>query len=433
MAARFRRLPLLLAALPLLAAARLALSPDPSHGIELWSASGGERFCALDGALKWTWLLSRATRDPVLFPEPWSGTGLWRGRLTLRAQPTTWLHTTAAYEQRLRLVSEGSGAAGGTGILLAEDRAPHRLRQIDAALVEVGDSFAHRHELDRALASLHLGQAEITVGRQAIGWGRGVLFAAVDFFAPFTPLESDREWRRGIDAGRARLPLTDLFSLDAVAALGESVDASSFVGRVQGYVGDVDTEIIVGRRFRDYVGAATASLPVGGAELHGELALFKIPEPMPENSFPGGDDLVAKVVAGGSYTADVARGLWILAEYHYSGFGARRIRDVVGLMMDPVFRARHMRGDSQILSRHAGGLQLVYGIGELLPVQLSWVVSPADGSGVVAPAASLNFSDNVTLIASGYVGHGAGPRNGLIRSEYGATPTSGLLQISFYY
>jgi hypothetical protein len=52
-----------------------------------------------------------------------------------------------------------------------------------------------RHEIDRANAQVHLRRADLTIGRQAIGWGRGVMFTSVDLFAPFSPLEVDREWR----------------------------------------------------------------------------------------------------------------------------------------------------------------------------------------------------------------------------------------------
>ena len=190
---------------------------------------------ALDSALKWTsLLLSRAPEAPLFYPERWSAASLWRGRLALGGQAAERLHVRVAYEQRARSVSEGAGVGGGAGILVPEAQAPYRLKQIDGSLVDIGQTLAYGHELDRALVAWRMGSGELQIGRQAIGWGRGVLFGAVDIFAPFNPLESDREWRRGVDAVRASVPFTDLFALDAVAALGESVDESAFVGRLHG-------------------------------------------------------------------------------------------------------------------------------------------------------------------------------------------------------
>lgn len=399
---------------------------------ELWSDESGTRSYSLDASVKWTSVLSRAPGDTVLYPEQWSAASLWRFRVVLDARPTGRLAAQVAYEQRARLLSKGAGEAGAAGGLPAYAPAPYRVRQLDGSIVEVPDSFSLRHELDRAFAAVSLDWADIAVGRQAVGWGRGVYFSAVDVFAPFSPLESDREWRRGIDAARVSVPLTNLISLDAVAAFGESLDVSAFLGRIHGYVGDVDGEIIVGRRCEDELYAASASLPVFDAELHGELAVFRAPEVFARGAF-GTDEFVTKAVAGGSYSFDVAAGMLLTGEYHYSGFGLSDIADAAGALAEESFLERYLRGDTQILGRHAAAFQVACGLGTAFPASVAWVFSPVDGSGVVIPSATWVFSDSVTLLASAYIPYGREPEDGELRSEYGATPASGLLQISFYY
>jgi len=411
----------------------LLTSVGAARAIELWSSVGGDRYYALDGALKWTSLLSHAPEDTALYPEPWSAATLWRMRLSFGAQPTSWLNAEIAYEQRARTVSERSGEGGGSGVLLAGGHAPYRIRQLDEPLVEIGSTFSYRHELDRVFAAMVVGRTEITVGRQGIGWGRGVLFGAVDIFAPFSPLESDREWRRGIDALRANIPLTDTISLDAVAAIGDSLDASSFVGRVRGYVGDMDGELIFGKRYEDVFYAVTASSPVYDAEMHGEIALFNTPEAPPDGGTLGKDDLIAKAVIGGSYSLDMAGELLLIAEYHFSGFGVSEIEEAGTRLDDEVFQERYVRGDTQILGRHACAVQTSYGIAGVTPLSVSWIFSPVDGSGVLTPAVSWIFSDNLTLVANAYFPYGAKPEDGQIKSEYGGTPVSALVQIRFYY
>ncbi|MCK4590142.1 MAG: hypothetical protein KAT86_00205, partial [Candidatus Latescibacteria bacterium] len=100
---------------------------------------------------------------------------------------------------------------------------------------------------------------------------------------------------------------------------------------------------------------------------------------------------------------------------------------------DEAFQERYVRGDTQILGRHAGVVQAAYGIGGESPLNVSWIFSPVDGSGVLATAVSWIFSDNITLVANVYFPYGAKPEDGQIQSEYGGTPASALLQISFYY
>ncbi|KPJ59363.1 MAG: hypothetical protein AMJ46_11545 [Latescibacteria bacterium DG_63] len=411
----------------------LLLSVRAACSVELWSSHEGEGRYFLNTSLKWTSLLSHAPEDSMLYPERWSAASLWRMRLVLGARPVSWLSAEIAYEQRARFVSEASGAGGGTGVLFSDSHAAYRISQLDKALVEVGSTFAYRHELDRAFVAANLGRADVVFGRQAVGWGRGVFFGAVDIFAPFSPLESDREWRRGIDAVRFGMHLTDVISLDAIAAIGEKEEESSFAARLYGYTGDIDGELIFGRRCEDYLYAVTASSPVYDAELHGEFAIFKTPEPFSEGGIFGRDDLVAKAVVGGSYSLDTGSGLMLRAEYHFSGFGMKEVEEMWFRLEDEVFLERFLRGDSQILGRHAAALQAAYGIRGESTSSLSWILSPTDGSGVMIPAFTWNFSDNVILVAQTYFPYGAGPKDGQIRSEYGGTPVSGLVHISFCY
>jgi hypothetical protein len=404
-----------------------------ASALELWSDDSGERSVSLNTSLKWTSVLAHAPDDTILYPEEWSAGSLWRFRATVYARPAGWLSAEVAYEQRARTTSEGAGAAGGAGVLPSEVGAPYRVSQLDDSLIEVGSTFSLRHELDRAVVSATLGRADLTIGRQAVGWGRGLLFGAVDVFAPFSPLESDREWRRGIDALRVRVPVTDLISLDGVAAFGESTEESAFIGRVHGYVGDVDGALFVGSRCEDGFFGASTSLHVLDAELHGEAALFLSPEPLPGGGSFDTDDTAFKAVVGGSRSFDLASGLMVVAEYHYSGFGLADVEDVSDHYNDPAFIERYSRGDSQILGRHACALQLSYGFATLTPFSVTWVMSPVDGSGVIIPSVVWSFSDSVTLSANAYLAHGDGPEDARILSEYGATPTGGLVQISFYY
>jgi hypothetical protein len=123
----------------------------------------------------------------------------------------------------------------------------------------------------------------------------------------------------------------------------------------------------------------------------------------------------------------------VVAEYHYSGFGVADIERATDYFEDAAYLERYARGDSQILGRHACALQLSYGFAGLTPFSATWVMSPVDGSGVIIPSVVWIFSDSVTLSANAYLAHGDQPSGSQIRSEYGGTPTGGLVQISFYY
>lgn len=274
---------------------------------------------------------------------------------------------------------------------------------------------------------------EIVLGRQAIGLGRGVLFGAIDLFAPFTPLEVDREWRRGVDAFRASYRLSPTSSIEMLAVFGDSWADSALLGRARGYVGNLDGELIFGKRADDELIGTAFSAVVGDAEVHGELAFFHVDKAPPGSGLFGSDHWVAKAVLGSSYTFDVGNGLTLLGEYHYSGFGIDHIEDAVWRLMNPTFQERYLRGDTQILGQHAFGATLAYPINEAWSGTLLSLVSLTDGSGLLSPMLNWDCSRSTSIRATVFLPWGPSPRRGRLTSEYGATPTSLYLQVSTYF
>jgi hypothetical protein len=409
------------------------LCAGKGHAAALWEDEEGQRKLELTTALKWTGLISRAPGDPVLFPDRNAVTGLFRARLDLKYAHAPLLDANIAYEHRMQGQSQGVSAIG-RNILPDSGEAFFRLTQLDWQVIEEGESFLWRHEIDRALVSLHPGWGEITVGRQAIGLGRGRLFSAVDMFAPFSPTEVDREWRRGVDAARAEYRLSDRSSVEGIGVFGTSWDESALLGRVRGFVGPVDGELMFGKRGEDLLAAVVSSAAVFGAAVHAETALFNVPEDQPDGGLFGNDRLVAKAVFGASYTFNVGNGLTLLGEYHYSGFGIADAEDAIRLLAaDETLQQRFLRGDTQTLLRHNLGLQASYPVNETITAAVLCLISAEDGSGLVTPSVVWDVRPNVTFLASAFAPWGPGPSGGVLHSEYGGTPWSLFLQMNVYF
>ncbi|MDD9946247.1 MAG: hypothetical protein OXU20_34705 [Myxococcales bacterium] len=408
----------------------LAAGPAPVSARELWESEDLSHVVSLDSALKSTWLLSHAPDDPVLFPERTTETALLRLRLSLAAVLGPHVDARVSYEHRARLTSDPAGLAGAS-LLPPTTRPPFRFRPIDQPLIEEAHAI-HQHELDRAWVALHLSPVELTIGRQAIGLGRGALFSAVDVLSPFSPLEVDREWRRGVDAVKAELGLGEHVSAGALAAAERDLRDGALLARVRGYADEVDAELLIGKRAQDLLLGATGSAILADAEIHAESAWFYTDGRGVDGGWLGSQRWVAKFVAGGSYQFDVGLGLRLLAEYHYSGFGLQDLERDPTRLIDPDFQARLARGDSQILGRHVAAVVGSYDLDLAVSSSLSVLVNPTDGSGLVAPMLTYLYSDTVTLIASGYLPWGKPPLSGRLRSEYGTGGISGLLQVRIY-
>ena len=412
----------------------LLAGSSPAQARDLYESTDGEYRLTLRSALKGSWLLSWPADDPLL-EESVAGAAFFRLRFELNATLTHHFTAQVAYEHRAR-ASSGTGI--GAGLLPPNALAPFRLAALDWAIVDEEPGYAHRHELDRAYVSLHLDFLELTVGRQAIGLGRGVLFSAIDLFAPFSPTEVDREWRRGVDAVHAELRIPDLsgISADIIAAFGDvtSGDLASWalVGRIRAVVGDVDGEVILGRRGEDNVVGGALSATVGDAEVHAELAMFGTDGQGIDGGFLGTRAVVAKGLLGGSYQLPIHRGVRVVLEYHYSGFGVDDVGASPAILGDPAFQARFLRGDSQLLGRHAIALVLSAELYDDLSGAVSYFQSPADGSGAVAPSFTWNVSESVTLVLNALVPWGAATEGGVPRSEWGGSPTTLFLQARLY-
>lgn len=368
----------------------------------------------------------RAPDAPALFPERVGVQSVSRVRLEPEVRMSDRVVLEMAYEHRVRYTSSSSGLTT-VGVLPSDAAAPFRIRPLDWNL-SAGTKATWRHEIDRASARIHAGAADITAGRQAIGWGRGVMFGAVDLFSPFSPLEADREWRRGVDAVRADIKLTDRSSVDVLGAFGPTWDDSAAGARVRGYAGSADVEVVAGRRADDLFGGVTTSAAVGDAEIHGELAAFRIPR----NALPVDSRLVWKAVFGGSWRFPVGAGILAYAEYHYSGFGATRPELIVPLLLTPSFQARYLRGDTQILSRHAAAVLLSYEASTEIGLSGQWIHNPLDHSGVAAPGITYTVGNRMTILGSVYLPYGQPPQGLLLRSEYGGSAFSGLVQLRVY-
>jgi hypothetical protein len=407
----------------------LAWAPATARARDLWANTDDSSFLKLSTTLEGMGLLSAPSSDPSLAPQGASGAFFGRLRIEPVYQVNPGLKLDFAYENRL---TSFSGTSPGISTALEPNApAPYRLWQVGGTLAQSGQ-LTDYNELDRASLAYESRGLNLTVGRQAIGWGRGAVFSAVDIFAPFTPLQIDQEWRRGVDAVRADVKLTDTTSLDMVSAWGPDWDQSALGARLRGYVGPVDAEFLVAKRATDMMYGVTSSQAIGGAEAHMEFALFQTPGDVPDSGFWGDPNLIPKGVLGASNNFNIGNGLKVLVEYHYSGFGVAEMTALPGLLANPDYANRIQRGDTQILGRQALAFQATYTLDMDWNLALSVFQSLIDDSGVLAPTASWDVSENFSLQGALYLGYGAPSQGGVPQSQFGAVPPTVILKGSWY-
>jgi hypothetical protein len=414
------------AALLAAVSALLAAAPQPDAGAE-----GAEDAYDLRVSLKSSGLVERYPDDPLLYPEQVAGSGFWRLRLDGIARPGAWVTLLGSWESRLRVDSAGGGAAGSLALLPREVPPFWRLAPLDWSVAE-GPGLSWRHEIDRAAVQLRGARGTLTMGRQAVGWGRGVVFGAVDLFNPFSPLEVDREWRRGIDAVRVETRLGRGISAEALWVGAEHPEGMAGVARLRIGRGEVDGELCGGWRAGDWWGGAVVSAAAGDAEVHAEAAAFSARAPLAAGGVFGDPSLAVKAVVGASNRFAIWKGVTVLAEYTYTSFGAHAASELLALAQQPDFQLRLVRGDTQLPGRQAVVATATSELSEVVTATLTALLAPDDLSGVVAPQVRLDLGDKLTVLASLYLPFGAPPAGGELRSFYGSTALTGFVQVALY-
>ncbi|MBN1975671.1 MAG: hypothetical protein JW787_18705 [Sedimentisphaerales bacterium] len=404
----------------------------PSNALELYTSQDGQRSAELDISGKWTTLAAHSPDDSILYPKRESLAEYFRMRFGLNVTYNDWINGNLSYEQRARWLSDKTAAGAGSSFLPSQAEVPYRIRRLDWEIQET-DTFLYKHEIDRAQVAIHPEWGQVIIGRQGIGLGRGTIFSAVDIFAPFSPLEVDREWRRGIDAIRIERNISSTSSVELIGAFGQTWEQSALITRARGYIGDIDGEILFGKRAEDTMFAGVISASVSDAEVHSELAFFHTHELQADSDILSNDHEVIKFVFGGSYTFNIGNGLTWLNEYHYSGFGLKNIEDIPTQSLNEDFMDRIIRGDTQILGRHAIASQLSYPFRIDLNGSLLILQNPQDRSGIVSPSINWDFSQSSSLVGSFFIPWGDKPSNGIIQSEYGGTPISIFIQLRSYF
>jgi hypothetical protein len=289
------------------------------------------------------------------------------------------------------------------------------------------DDFVWRHEIDRLYVHTRQSWGDVTVGRQAIGWGVGLIWSPEDLFVAFSPVEIDREYRLGIDAARALLPLGPFSELEAVYAVyDQEFDQQSTALRYRATVGETgfDVGLMGGKFFSDAVAGAMLTGQVWGAGVHAEATLT--------NDYEGGRKRVGpqtfvRAVAGTDYRfPHEVRGV---LEYYYNGFGSNDPADYARLATSP----RLTRGELYNLGQHYLGFLADWEAHPLLHLLLQGQWNLVDPSALFGPALSLSLSDEAELDAGIYFALGAA-RDGLnLGSEFGSAPDTYYLTAKVYF
>lgn len=428
-----------------LAAAALLVAASPA--LALYGDVNGP--LGVDGSLRSILTVSRPPGVLADLTDPWVVTSQTLLRLTALGQPRPWL----AYEfHGVQSVDASSGPVGGAFQLpIGLTPGDLRYRPIDATLDWASSTHAAATLFaDRFNVRLTLPGVDVTLGRQAITWGKTWFWNPADVFLAFDPRQFDQDYKPGVDAVRVQVPLGRFAGFEVVGAPGRTIldtgvfvdpgrdvaaswFGSAVVARVFGTLRGFDWSLQGGKIYGGtQVGGGLVG-ELGPLELRSEVVqLFAQPGPrvfparLGENVPLVPDATSAVVGIGHRFPSS----LTLEAEYFRNGAG-----DSDDLSVALV---RFATGGALDLSENLVGASVSY---ELLPIllgQLIGIVSCDDGSVQVQPRLTWSAADEIEVLAGAIVSRGARPALGgplgiAPRSEFGTFPDVYYVEAKWYF
>lgn len=285
-------------------------------------------------------------------------------------------------------------------------------------------------QIDRLNLRLTVGRTDLTLGRQAIGFGRMALFSPLDNIAPFPPDALDTGVRPGVDALRWAYfaPFGGEFQFITVA--GDRREHNSFIGTLVTSLATVDLLAIGGRlRDRSTFGFGLAG-DLGGLGLKGEIVHYEgtrvgLIDGDPRQRF-----------ALGALEAWFGSGdLTLLTEYFYNGAGGSRAEDYLRIAQGAVVA----EGMTSLLGRHYLLVSPGYQWHPLFTGQMLLIWNLQDSSAMLRPMFDWSLAENLSLQLFWTFTYGKKPETTAIpgivvlRSEFGGVGDSGGLFLQYFF
>jgi len=389
----------------------------------------GDGLLTLDGSLRNSTLVTQNYDQPVLFADHESdGLSGLTLRLVGESRPADWLTAEVHGVQRLALSSLESQAStdDSAASLLGPGggQLPYRIDDGSWHWAD-RDSFDARLEVDRLNVKVALPRTDITVGRQAITFGKAYFWNPLDVFLAFGANQFDRDYKPGADALRADVALGDFSGATLVVAQG-NLDAD-----------DVwDESAVLARAFTNFEewdlalqgGKIRGGTQVGGG-LAGEIETLEI-RAEGAGFFPmEGDPLPAHASAVLGVGRRFESTLHLQAEHLYNGGSAETIEESLALIQ---------QGRLLHANRHVTGAVATYELHALVNGSMAVLFGWSDDSAILQPGLTCSAADEVDVVLGALIAMGKRPRGNTLadldlRSEFGTYPNLYYVQAKIYF
>ena len=297
----------------------------------------------------------------------------------------------------------GQGAVAQVDQMAATDA--HRLLDMTWQ-TDTGRRHQWSHRIDRMSVQWQQADWSVTLGRQAVSWGSGIVFQPLDPFNPFAPTAVDRDYKNGDDLVLVERLLPNGHDLQVLHVMRRDdrqqlrSRVSSTATKWHGYLFDSEFELIAASHYdQDFVGLSIRQ-PLGPAVVRTDLAWR-------EGLQSGNRWRLLGIV-----NVDVAfpirdRMAYVFAEYFYNDFGMQSMPGPADTIPQQLETAL-LRGEVFNLMREYLAVGASYQWHPLLTQSLSVISNLSDGSALLQGQLSIDSAQNQQL-QFGFIGGYADP------------------------
>lgn len=310
-----------------------------------------------------------------------------------------------------------------------------RLFNFSDVISEGGDS-ALLHRLDRFWIGYTSEKSVVRLGRQALSWGNGLVYAPMDLVNSFNPASIDTEYKAGDDMLYLQYLQNNGNDVQAAyvarrnLATGDvETDAATAAVKYHGFVGTGEFDLLLARSYGDSVVGVGAGHAIGGAVWGSDLV---VTDTNSDTYVQFVTNLMYSWVWGGKNMSGAL-------EYFYNGFGQTGGRyDPVSMAGNPDLFARLSRGELYTAGRHYLAANVTVEMTPLWTVTPTLLANAADPSALFQLVTNYSVSDNMTFLASinvplGPSGSEFGGIETGVPNRYLSTDAGLFAQIAWYF
>lgn len=250
------------------------------------------------------------------------------------------------------------------------------------------------HRLDRLYARYRGNTASVSIGRQAVTTGSGLIFNPMDLFNPFAPSDVIRDYKTGTDMALCQFSRGRISDGMLVWVPRRNpdkkidMDESSFALKLKTVMADHEAGILLARHYNDDIIGFSFSGFAGAAAWRSDL-MWTHPA---EKNLSGYVSAVANIDYSGVLNGKNA---YILVEVFYSGLGET---EITSALQKQALTSRIQRGDLFLTATRYAGLQIQYETHPLVNLSLGAIVNLDDRSALLQPVVTWNAAPSLDIL-----------------------------------